>query len=45
MVRLNVNGEVRGLDMDPDTPLLWGLRDGLKLTGKPVRSLPVRLHS
>ncbi|MCG6935168.1 MAG: (2Fe-2S)-binding protein [Proteobacteria bacterium] len=33
MVRLNVNGENRELDMAPDTPLLWALRDGLQLTG------------
>jgi aerobic-type carbon monoxide dehydrogenase small subunit (CoxS/CutS family) len=33
MVRLSVNGETRELDMDPTTPLLWALRDGLHLTG------------
>ena len=33
MLRLNVNGETRELDMDPATPLLWALRDGLQLTG------------
>jgi len=33
MVRLSINGENRELDMDPDTPLLWALRDGLQLTG------------
>ena len=33
MVRLTVNGEPRELDMDPSTPLLWALRDGLQLTG------------
>lgn len=33
MVRLNVNGENRELNMAPDTPLLWALRDGLQLTG------------
>lgn len=33
MVRLSVNGESRELDMDPTTPLLWALRDGLNLTG------------
>ena len=33
MVSLSVNGEVRELDMDPATPLLWALRDGLHLTG------------
>ena len=33
MLRLNINGETRELDMDPATPLLWALRDGLQLTG------------
>jgi len=33
MLRLSINGESRELDMDPSTPLLWALRDGLKLTG------------
>lgn len=28
-----VNGEKRTLDVDPETPLLWVLRDDLKLTG------------
>ena len=33
MVRLSINGKIRELDMDPATPLLWALRDGLQLTG------------
>ncbi|MGD8589607.1 MAG: (2Fe-2S)-binding protein [Chromatiales bacterium] len=33
MVRLSINGTSRELDMDPSTPLLWALRDGLQLTG------------
>jgi isoquinoline 1-oxidoreductase alpha subunit len=33
MMRLNVNSQDRELDVDPDTPLLWALRDGLGLTG------------
>ena len=33
MVRLSVNGESREVDLDPTTPLLWALRDGLQLTG------------
>ena len=33
MVRLNVNGEERVLDIDPETPLLWVLRDELRMTG------------
>ena len=28
-----VNGEARTVDVDPDTPLLWVLRDELRLTG------------
>lgn len=30
---LNVNGAVHEVDADPDTPLLWVLRDSLGLTG------------
>src|SRR3712207_8257374 len=30
---LNVNGQNRRLDADPDMPLLWALRDVLNLTG------------
>jgi isoquinoline 1-oxidoreductase alpha subunit len=30
---LNVNGESRGVDVDPKTPLLWVLRDELELKG------------
>ena len=33
MVKLQINGSKRELDMDPDTPLLWAVRDGLQLTG------------
>lgn len=33
MLQLNVNGQTHDLAMEPDTPLLWALRDGLKLTG------------
>ena len=32
-MRLTVNGQPRDLDVDPDTPLLWALRDDLGLTG------------
>jgi isoquinoline 1-oxidoreductase alpha subunit len=32
-ITLTINGEVRTLDVEPDTPLLWVLRDTLKLTG------------
>ena len=30
---LNVNGQRRDVDVDPDTPLLWVIRDDLGLTG------------
>ena len=32
-MKLNVNGRVRELDVEPQMPLLWALRDGLGLTG------------
>ena len=32
-VSLNVNGKVHQVDTDPDTPLLWVLREDLGLTG------------
>ena len=33
MISLTINGKTRELDSDPDTPLLWALRDELKMTG------------
>jgi len=33
LITLKVNGEVRELDVDPEMPLLWALRDVLGLTG------------
>jgi isoquinoline 1-oxidoreductase alpha subunit len=33
MVRLNINGVPRDIDADPDTPLLWALREQVGLTG------------
>ena len=33
MITLLVNGESRTLDVAPETPLLWALREQLKLTG------------
>jgi isoquinoline 1-oxidoreductase alpha subunit len=33
MIQLNVNGKVVKADVEPDTPLLWVLRDTLQLTG------------
>ena len=32
-ISLTVNGQPRTLDIDPDTPLLWAIRDTLGLTG------------
>ena len=33
MIRLTVNGKEQELDVDPQTPLLWVLREQLRLTG------------
>ena len=33
MLRLTINGRTEEVDIDPDTPLLWVLRDTLGLTG------------
>ncbi|WP_454739289.1 (2Fe-2S)-binding protein [Cupriavidus necator] len=33
MIKLNVNGRPQNVDAEPDTPLLWVLRDTLKMTG------------
>ena len=33
MVSLNVNGKSYDVDVDPDTPLLWAIREGIGLTG------------
>ena len=33
MITLNVNGQARRVDADPDTPLLYVLRDHLQLNG------------
>jgi isoquinoline 1-oxidoreductase subunit alpha len=32
-IAITVNGEPRSLDLEPDTPLLWAIRDTLGLTG------------
>jgi isoquinoline 1-oxidoreductase alpha subunit len=32
-ITFTVNGQVRSLDVEPDTPLLWAIRDTLGLTG------------
>ena len=33
MIRLNLNGAVREVDAEPDTPLLWVIREQAGLTG------------
>lgn len=33
MITLSINGKTHNLDVDPETPLLWVLRDNLNLTG------------
>lgn len=33
MITLSINGEAHTVDVPPDTPLLWALRDGIGLTG------------
>jgi len=33
MMKLNINGEIHSLDADPEMPILWALRDILKLKG------------
>lgn len=33
MVEITVNGEARRVEVEPETPLLWVLRDTLSLTG------------
>ncbi len=33
MIEITVNGQARQLEVEPDTPLLWALRDTPGLTG------------
>ncbi|MBV1881570.1 MAG: (2Fe-2S)-binding protein [Pseudomonadales bacterium] len=33
MITFHLNGVQQSLDIDPETPLLWAIRDHLKLTG------------
>ena len=33
MTELNVNGKKYKVDVDPDTPLLWAIREQVGLTG------------
>ena len=40
MITLSVNGHARQVDVEPDTPLLWALRDGLHLTAPGAQPAP-----
>jgi isoquinoline 1-oxidoreductase alpha subunit len=33
LIRLNINGKTHDLDIDPNTPLLWAIREQVGLTG------------
>ena len=33
MIKLNINGQAHEVDVDPDTPLLWVIREWVGLTG------------
>ena len=47
MTTLNINGQLQEVDADPNMPLLWVIREKLKLTGNEIwlRYCPVRcLH-
>jgi isoquinoline 1-oxidoreductase subunit alpha len=33
MIKLTINGKAHQVDLAPDTPLLWALRDTLQMTG------------
>ena len=33
MIRFTLNGSEQSLDIDPNTPLLWAIRENLQLTG------------
>ena len=33
MAKLNINGKVRDVQVEPDTPLLWAIREQVGLTG------------
>src|SRR5438132_12901426 len=36
--QLNINGQPKQVNVDPSTPLLWVLREELKMTGTKYRS-------
>jgi isoquinoline 1-oxidoreductase alpha subunit len=33
MIRLNINGKVHNVEVEPETPLLWAIREQVGLTG------------
>ncbi|HEY1460306.1 MAG TPA: 2Fe-2S iron-sulfur cluster-binding protein, partial [Casimicrobiaceae bacterium] len=33
MAKLNINGKIRDVQAEPDTPLLWVIREQVGLTG------------
>jgi isoquinoline 1-oxidoreductase alpha subunit len=33
MIRLSVNGKIHNIDVEPETPLLWAIREQVGLTG------------
>ena len=33
MIRLSINGKEQSIDVEPDTPLLWAIRENVGLTG------------
>ncbi|MBT6957767.1 MAG: (2Fe-2S)-binding protein, partial [Opitutae bacterium] len=33
MTKLNINGKQYTFDLEPETPLLWAIRDNVNLTG------------
>jgi isoquinoline 1-oxidoreductase alpha subunit len=33
MIRLSINGKIHNVDVDPNTPLLWAIREQVGLTG------------
>ncbi len=48
MIQLTINGSSQQLDIDPDTPLLWAIRDSIGLTvatGQRFDRLPWRLSA
>lgn len=43
-MELNINGSRHEIDVEPDTPLLWALREGLGLTGTKCCKFSKMLH-